>query len=63
MDSQLKDKTLIIAAHRLETLKGMDIILYIEKGRIVEKGTYSELEAKGGKFAHLLNEQKKRKVK
>lgn len=63
MDTRLKGKTLIIAAHRIETLKNMDNILYIEKGKIVEQGTFSELSKKGGKFARLLKEQKSRKVK
>jgi len=63
MDSKLKDKTLIIAAHRLETLKAMDNILFIEKGRVLEQGTYSELIKQKGKFAKLLQEQKSRKVK
>ncbi len=63
MESQLKDKTLIISAHRLETLKNMDNILFIEKGKIVEQGTYTELSNKNGKFAKLLKEQKTRKVK
>jgi len=61
MDSRLKGKTLIIAAHRLETLRGMDTILFIEKGKIVEQGTYSELEKANGKFARLLKEQHRKK--
>ena len=63
MDSQLKGKTIIISAHRLETLKTMDNILYIEKGKIVEQGTYSQLIKQKVRFAHLLQEQKYRKTK
>jgi len=63
MDSQLKDKTLIIAAHRIETLKNMDNIIYLEKGKVVEQGTYSQLSKQKGKFSRLLREQKSRKTK
>ncbi|MCH7568073.1 MAG: ABC transporter ATP-binding protein [Nanoarchaeota archaeon] len=63
MDSKLKGKTIIIAAHRLETLKGMDNILYMENGKIVEQGTYSQLIKQKGRFARLLQEQKSRKTK
>jgi len=63
MNSKLKGKTLIIAAHRIETLKSMDKIFYLEKGKVVEQGTYSELSKQNGKFARLLKEQKSRKTK
>ena len=63
MDSKLKNKTLIIAAHRLETLKNMDNIFYLEKGKVTEQGTYSQLIKQNGRFAQLLKEQKSRKIK
>lgn len=63
METKLKNKTLIISAHRLETLKNMDRIVYLEKGKIVEEGTYSELLKQKGKFARLIYEQKTRKGK
>ena len=63
MEVKLKNKTLIISAHRLETLKNMDKIFYIEKGKIVEQGTYSELIKSKGRFAELIKEQKSRKGK
>ncbi len=63
MEKKLKDKTLIISAHRLETLKNMDKIIFIEKGKVVEQGTYSELIKQKGKFAELIKEQESRKGK
>lgn len=57
-DKELKDKTLIISAHRLATLKDMDKIIFIEKGKIAEEGTYQELINKKGKFYNLLRQRK-----
>ncbi|MEK6952799.1 MAG: ABC transporter ATP-binding protein [Nanoarchaeota archaeon] len=53
-DRELKDKTLIVSAHRITTLKSMDKIFFLEKGKIVEEGTYQELIRKKGKFYNLL---------
>lgn len=57
MKSLMKGKTVIAIAHRLSTLKEMDRIIVIDKGKIVESGTPSELLDKGGKFAKLWNLQ------
>ena len=58
IDKELKDKTLIISAHRLSTLRNVDKILVMEKGRIVEQGTYGELLKNKGRFYKLWREQK-----
>jgi ABC-type multidrug transport system fused ATPase/permease subunit len=60
IDKNLRDKTLIVAAHRLTTLESMDRILFIEKGRVVEEGSYDELLSKRGKFYRLWKGQGKR---
>lgn len=57
MNKQLKNKTLIISAHRLSTLKDADDILFIEKGKVIEQGTYNELLRKKGRFYKLWKEQ------
>ena len=50
----MQDKTVIVIAHRLSTLKSMDRILVFEKGRIIEDGTPHDLLQKPkGKFAQL----------
>ncbi len=49
--------TRIVIAHRLSTIKNCDRILMLDKGRIVEDGTYEELIAKDGMFAELVRRQ------
>lgn len=50
---KLKNKTLIIIAHRLETIKGVDLIYVLSDGVIKEKGNYEELLNKNGYFSKL----------
>ena len=49
--------TRIVIAHRLSTIRHCDRILVLEKGRIVEDGSYDELVQKGGAFAELVSRQ------
>ncbi|MBO7402695.1 MAG: ABC transporter ATP-binding protein [Lachnospiraceae bacterium] len=51
------DKTVIITAHRLSSVKNCDEILYLDDGEIVERGTFDELMALNGRFAHVYNVQ------
>ena len=53
-----KDKTLIIIAHRLETIKNVDKILVLSSGEIIEKGTYQELLNNKNYFYNLVNSKK-----
>ena len=50
--------TRIVIAHRLSTIRQCDRIIYLEKGKIVEDGTYDALIAKNGKFAELVERQR-----
>ena len=50
--------TRIVIAHRLSTIRHWDRILYLEKGKILEDGTYDQLIAQGGKFAQLVERQR-----
>ena len=50
--------TRIVIAHRLSTIKHCDRILMLDKGHIVEDGTYDELIEKGGMFAELVERQR-----
>ncbi len=50
--------TRIVIAHRLSTIRNCDRILMMDRGRIVEQGTYEELIAKDGMFAKLVERQR-----
>ena len=53
----LKDRTSIVIAHRLSTVRRADQILVLESGRIKERGKHDELIAKNGLYADLYNRQ------
>jgi len=53
----LKGRTSFIIAHRLSTIKNSDIIMYVDKGNITERGTHDELMAKQGDYHQLVQAQ------
>lgn len=56
-DTLVKNRTSIVIAHRLSTIRKADKILVLDKGRLMETGTHSELLAKGGFYAQLYKMQ------
>lgn len=57
MDSLCEGRTSFIIAHRLSTIKNADLILVLNSGNVVEKGTHEELLKKNGFYANLYNSQ------
>ncbi|OPJ65271.1 ABC transporter ATP-binding protein [Clostridium oryzae] len=57
MKNIMKGRTSFVIAHRLSTIKNADLILVMESGNIVEKGTHEELLAKKGYYEQLYNAQ------
>jgi ATP-binding cassette, subfamily B, bacterial len=57
LSSFFKDKTVIVVAHRLSTVKNADKIVVLESGKITESGTHSELVSKKGSYFRLIQNQ------
>ncbi|MBT2655987.1 ABC transporter ATP-binding protein [Bacillus sp. ISL-18] len=57
MDYLMKGRTSFVIAHRLSTIRDADLILVMNHGTVIEKGTHTELLAQGGFYADLYNSQ------
>lgn len=57
LETATAGRTTFIIAHRLATIKSADLILVFDNGRIVERGRFADLVAKGGRFAGLAQAQ------
>ena len=57
MGELMKGRTSFVIAHRLSTIRDADLILVMNHGSIIEKGTHEELLAQGGFYANLYNSQ------
>ncbi|MCR5699478.1 MAG: ABC transporter ATP-binding protein/permease [Treponemataceae bacterium] len=53
-----KEKTVIMIAHRLKTVRNADQIVVIDKGKIAEKGSHEELLSKGGIYSRFIDSRK-----
>ncbi|HJW92070.1 MAG TPA: ABC transporter ATP-binding protein, partial [Thermoanaerobaculia bacterium] len=57
LNKLMEGRTTFVIAHRLSTIRNADQILFVEDGRIVERGTHRELIALGGRYRTLYEKQ------
>ena len=54
----MKNKTIIMIAHRLKTVRKADQILVLDSGHIVQKGTHAELAEQDGIYSRFIKQRK-----
>jgi ATP-binding cassette, subfamily B (MDR/TAP), member 1 len=59
--AQVKGRTTLAIAHRLSTIQKADVIYFMERGRIVERGTHEELVGRRGRYFELARQQELQK--
>ncbi|MCA0407505.1 MAG: ATP-binding cassette domain-containing protein, partial [Proteobacteria bacterium] len=57
LEEVMKGRTTFVIAHRLATIRNADMILVLDKGKVIEQGNFDELVEKGGRFAELARAQ------
>ena len=57
LENMMKNRTSVVIAHRLSTIQNADLIVVMQKGRIVEQGTHTELIQKNGMYKRLVEMQ------
>lgn len=62
LEEHFKEKTLIMATHRAKALKEFDEIIFMDDGKIIERGTFDELMEKNGAYAEIYRQQMDKEV-
>jgi ABC-type multidrug transport system fused ATPase/permease subunit len=57
LESQRNQKTFLLIAHRLATVRNADLIYVLDEGRVIESGSFEELNSAGGEFARMVKLQ------
>ena len=57
MSALIRNRTVLVIAHHLQTIRNANQIIVMDKGRLMEKGAHAELEAKAGLYCSLLEMQ------
>ncbi|HEX3538448.1 MAG TPA: ATP-binding cassette domain-containing protein, partial [Stellaceae bacterium] len=57
LDALMRDRTTIVIAHRLSTVRNADLLIVFDQGRLIEIGTHAELLARNGLYARLIRRQ------
>ncbi len=57
LDALMRDRTTIVIAHRLSTVRNADLLAVLDRGRLVETGSHAELLARNGLYARLIRHQ------
>jgi len=57
LDALMRDRTTIVIAHRLSTVRNADLLAVLDRGRLIETGSHTELLARNGLYARLIRRQ------